>query len=59
MTLDSDQLLEEMTEAIIDKAGIDQKLTKILVDFSLSKTAELKSWNIAIDLFDFSKHFNQ
>ena len=56
VTLDSDKLLEEMTEAIIDKAGIDQKLTKVLVDFSLSKTAELKSWNIAIDLFDFSKH---
>ena len=50
VTLDVDQLLEETTESIIEKAGIDKKLTKILVDFSLSKTAELKSWNIGMDL---------
>ena len=55
VTLDVDQLLEETTESIIEKAGIDKKLTKILVDFSLSKTAELKSWNIGMDLFNFSK----
>ncbi len=55
VALEADQLLEEMTEAILDKAGIEEKLTKVLVDFSLSKTAELKSWNIGVDLFDFSK----
>lgn len=55
VTLDSDLLLEEMTENLLDQAGIDQPLTEILVDFSLSKTDELKSWNIGKDLFDFSK----
>jgi ATP-dependent exoDNAse (exonuclease V) beta subunit len=55
VTLEADQLLEEMTEAILEKAGIEEKLTKVLVDYSLSKIAELKSWNIGIDLFDFSK----
>lgn len=55
VTLDSDLLLDEMTENLIDQAGIDQPLTHILVAFSLSKTEELKSWNIGKDLFDFSK----
>ena len=44
-----------MIESILDKAGIEKKLTKLLVDFSLSKIAELKSWNIGMDLFDISK----
>ena len=55
VTLEADQLLEEMIESILDKAGTEKKLTKLLVDFSLSKTAELKSWNIGMDLFDISK----
>ena len=55
VTLDADQLLEEMTEAILEKAGVEEKLTKVLVAFSLNKTDELKSWNIGRDLFDFSK----
>ncbi|MDA9597056.1 UvrD-helicase domain-containing protein [Flavobacteriaceae bacterium] len=55
VTLDSDFLLEEMTENILDQAGINKALTKTLVAFSISKTEELKSWNIGKDLFDFSK----
>ena len=53
--LESDLLLEEMTENIIDQAGIDKHLTDTLVAFSLSKIEELKSWNIGKDLFYFSK----
>ncbi|MDB2520669.1 UvrD-helicase domain-containing protein [Flavobacteriaceae bacterium] len=55
VTLDSDLLLQEMTENILDQAGIDKPLTETLVSFSLSKIEELKSWNIGEDLFDFSK----
>ena len=55
VTLDSDLLLEEMTENILDQAGIDKDLTETLVTFSLNKIEELKSWNIGQDLFDFSK----
>jgi hypothetical protein len=55
VTLDSDLLLDEMTENILDQAGIDKPLTDTLVAFSLSKIEELKSWNIGKDLFDFSK----
>lgn len=55
VTLDGDLLLEEMTENILDQAGINRSLTETLVAFSLSKTEELKSWDIGKDLFDFSK----
>ena len=55
VVLDSDPLLDELIENIIDQAGIDNSLTKILVAFSLTKIDELKSWNIGKDLFDFSK----
>ena len=55
VTLDSDLLLEEMIENILDQAGIDKSLTESLVAFSLSKIDELKSWNISQDLFNFSK----
>ena len=49
VTLDSDLLLEEMTENILDQAGIDKSLTETLVAFSLNKIEELKSWNIGQD----------
>ena len=55
VTLDSDLLLREMTENILDQAGIDKSLTETLVAFSISKIDELKSWDIGQDLFDFSK----
>ena len=55
VTLDSDLLLAEMTENILDQAGIDKPLTETLVAFSISKIDELKSWDIGQDLFDFSK----
>lgn len=54
VTLDSDLLLEQMTENILEQAGIDPSLTQILVAFSLSKTEELKSWNVSDDLLEFS-----
>ena len=54
VTLDSDLLLGEMTENILDQAGIDKPLTETLVAL-ISKIDELKSWDIGQDLFDFSK----
>ena len=55
VAIESDQILEELTESILEKAGVDKDLTKILVAFSLSKTEELRSWDIGKDLYDFSK----
>ncbi|MFS4492613.1 UvrD-helicase domain-containing protein [Maribacter sp. 2308TA10-17] len=48
--LDTDLLLDEAVSRLINKAGSDSKLTKILIDFALEKIDEDKSWDIALDL---------
>ncbi|MDT0687888.1 UvrD-helicase domain-containing protein [Autumnicola psychrophila] len=50
-----EEILMEAVESVISKAGTDPKLTKILVDFTLNKADDDKSWDIARDLFDISK----
>ncbi|NAS31156.1 UvrD-helicase domain-containing protein [Flavobacteriaceae bacterium R38] len=50
VALDTEFLLEEAIDQLIFKAGKDEKLTKILVDFALEKAEDDKSWDIAIDL---------
>ncbi|CAN5253695.1 UvrD-helicase domain-containing protein [soil metagenome] len=53
--LNSIQILQEAIDRLINKAGEDKDLTKVLVDFTLSKTDEDKSWDISRDLFVFAK----
>lgn len=53
--LDTNQILLEAVESLISKAGKDRKLTKTLVDFSLSKADDDKSWDITRDLFEISQ----
>ncbi|MDT0647369.1 UvrD-helicase domain-containing protein [Zunongwangia sp. F260] len=50
-----EEILMEAVESVISKAGTDPKLTKILVDFTLNKADDDKSWDIAGDLFEISK----
>ena len=50
VVLDTDLLLDEAVSRLIDKAGEDTKLTKILIDFALEKIDDNKSWDIALDL---------
>ncbi|MGB1309451.1 MAG: UvrD-helicase domain-containing protein, partial [Oceanihabitans sp.] len=50
--LDTDSLLQEAVDSLIEKAGSDTILTKVLVDFAIEKTDADKSWDIA---FDFNK----
>ena len=50
--LDQDTLLNEAVDSLIAKAGTDEKLTKILVDFTIEKADDDKSWDVA---FDFNK----
>jgi ATP-dependent exoDNAse (exonuclease V) beta subunit len=50
-----EEILMEAVESVISKAGTDPKLTKILVDFTLNKADDDKSWDIARDLFEISK----
>ena len=55
VVLDTDILLEEGIGRLLNKAGEDKELTKVLLDFSLEKIEGDKSWNIAYDLFEIGK----
>ncbi|HSD15496.1 MAG TPA: UvrD-helicase domain-containing protein [Flavobacterium sp.] len=55
VSLETDLLLQEAVDAIIAKAGEDEVLTKILVDFSVDKTDNDKSWDVTHELLDVSK----
>ncbi|MFK7811463.1 MAG: UvrD-helicase domain-containing protein [Maribacter sp.] len=50
VVLDRDLLLDEAVSRLINKAGSDSKLTKVLIDFALEKIDDDKSWDIALDL---------
>ena len=58
-------LLEESTAKLISRAGVDNKLTKTLINFSFEKSSNDKSWDIEYDLNNISKlllnenHFEQ
>ncbi|MCH4822378.1 UvrD-helicase domain-containing protein [Gramella lutea] len=53
--LSTDDILMEAVESLINRAGTDKKLTKVLIDYTLSKTDDDKSWDISRDLFSISK----
>lgn len=55
VSLDTDELLTEAVDSIIAKAGEDPKLTQVLLDFTLQKTDEDKSWDISKEIFEMSK----
>lgn len=48
--LNTEEVLTEAVDRLINKAGEDEKLTKVLVSFVLGKTDEDKSWDISRDL---------
>lgn len=50
VSLESPQLILKAIDRLINKAGQDEEITKLLIDFALQKTDEDKSWDIAIDL---------
>jgi len=53
--LSAEEILMEAVDRLINRAGSDKKLTKILVSYTLSKTDDDKSWDISRDLFNISK----
>ena len=53
--LGADEVLMEAVESLISRAGTDKKLTKVLIDYTLSKTDDDKSWDISRDLFNISR----
>ena len=53
--LDSDSLLNDSVDVVISTIGTDTNLTKLLISYALQKSDEDKSWDIALDLKEFSK----
>ncbi|MCB0382027.1 MAG: UvrD-helicase domain-containing protein [Psychroserpens sp.] len=47
--LDTNTMLGKAVDKLIDKAGSDNELTKVLVDFAIEKTDDDKSWDISYD----------
>lgn len=52
VTLDTENLLIEAVDAIIAQAGEDETLTKLLIDFTMEKTDDDKSWDISREIFE-------
>lgn len=52
VSLDTEALLQEAVDSIIAKAGTDETLTKLLIDFSLDKTDNDKSWDVSRELME-------
>jgi ATP-dependent exoDNAse (exonuclease V) beta subunit len=53
--MDAQELLNEAVDVLISRIGSDPQLTDVLIEYSLEKTEEDKSWDIAYDLTEFSK----
>jgi ATP-dependent exoDNAse (exonuclease V) beta subunit len=50
VSLDTESLLAEAVDAIIAEAGNDETLTNLLVDFTMEKTDDDKSWDVSQDI---------
>jgi len=50
VSLDIDTILAEAVDLLISKAGEDPKITKTLIDYTLEKTDDDKSWDISKDI---------
>ncbi len=57
--LDTDQIISEAVDRLISKAGDDRQLTNILIDFSLTKIDDDRSWDISRDLNETAKLITQ
>ncbi|MEO9570694.1 MAG: UvrD-helicase domain-containing protein [Polaribacter sp.] len=53
--MDAVSLLNEAVDVLISKIGTDEKLTNLLIDYSLDKTDDDKSWDISRDLSEFAR----
>ena len=53
--LDTEKLIAKSVDLLISKVGTDKELTKVLVRFVESKMDDEKSWNIEMELKQFTK----
>ncbi|HEY0046612.1 MAG TPA: UvrD-helicase domain-containing protein [Flavobacterium sp.] len=52
VSLDTENLLAEAVDALIAQAGDDEVLTKLLIDFTMEKTDDDKSWDVTREILD-------
>ena len=55
VSLDTENLLTEAVDAIIAEAGNDETLTNLLIDFTMEKTDDDKSWDISKEIMETGK----
>ena len=55
VSLDTENLLQEAVDAIVAEAGENDELTKLLVDFTMEKTDDDKSWDVSGEIFNTGK----
>jgi ATP-dependent exoDNAse (exonuclease V) beta subunit len=55
VSLETQNLLNEAVDAIVAEAGNDEVLTKLLVDFTIEKADDDKSWDVTRDILEISK----
>jgi ATP-dependent exoDNAse (exonuclease V) beta subunit len=55
VSLDTENLLTEAVDAIIAEAGNDKQLTELLVNYTLEKTNDDKSWDISREIMETGK----
>lgn len=58
VSLETDNLLVEAIDALLAQVGDDEMLTKLLVDFTLEKTDDDKSWDVSRDIKEIAKLLN-
>jgi ATP-dependent exoDNAse (exonuclease V) beta subunit len=52
VTLDTENLLTEAVDALIAQAGEEETLTNLLIDFTMEKTDDDKSWDISREILE-------
>ena len=52
VSLDTENLLTEAVDAIIAEAGNNEELTKLLIDFTMEKTDDDKSWDVSREIME-------
>lgn len=55
VSLDTENLLNEAVDAIIAQAGEDETLTNLLVNFTMEKTDDDKSWDVSREIMETGK----
>ena len=55
ISIDTDSLMQEAVDAVISKAGEDEELTQLLLEYSKNNTFDDKNWDVSYELLAASK----